>query len=90
MSELAAAGMPSILVPFIAKTTSHQVGNALFMQEAGGAFYVPQKECTAEKLYDILSGLDRLTLIKMGDCAKAIARPDAAVVASEEIEALSR
>lgn len=86
VSELAAAGMPSVLVPFVASTTSHQVGNARFMQQAGAAVTLAQGECTPERLHAVLSGLDRRALVKMGNSARALARPEAAREAARAIE----
>ena len=42
VSELCAAGVASILVPFVAKTTAHQTGNAKYMVERHAAIMVPQ------------------------------------------------
>ena len=65
VSELTAAGVPSILVPLVTKTTSHQVGNAKYMQEAGAAIYLPQSELTTGKLTALLEGLNREELLEM-------------------------
>ena len=39
--ELAAAGLPSILVPYPHATADHQAGNARYMEDAGAAVVVP-------------------------------------------------
>ncbi len=88
VSELCAAGVPSVLVPLIVSTTSHQRDNALFMAQHGAALHLPQAEMTAEKLADVLRGLDRASLLAMADKARALSRPRAAARVADEIESL--
>ena len=89
VSELTAAGVPSILVPLVTKTTSHQVGNAKYMQEAGAAIYLPQSELTTGKLTALLEGLNRKELLEMAKKAKALGKPDAAATVADFIEYVS-
>jgi UDP-N-acetylglucosamine--N-acetylmuramyl-(pentapeptide) pyrophosphoryl-undecaprenol N-acetylglucosamine transferase len=88
VSELCAAGVPSVLVPLIVSTTSHQRDNAMFMAQHGAALHLPQAEMTAEKLADVLRGLDRTSLLAMADKARALSRPRAAARVADEIESL--
>jgi UDP-N-acetylglucosamine--N-acetylmuramyl-(pentapeptide) pyrophosphoryl-undecaprenol N-acetylglucosamine transferase len=88
VSELCAAGVPSVLVPLIVSTTSHQRDNAMFMAQHGAALHLPQAEMTPEKLADVLRGLDRASLMAMADKAKALGRPRAAARVADEIESL--
>jgi UDP-N-acetylglucosamine--N-acetylmuramyl-(pentapeptide) pyrophosphoryl-undecaprenol N-acetylglucosamine transferase len=88
VSELCAAGVPSVLVPLIVSTTSHQRDNALFMAQHGAAIHLPQTEMTPEKLAEVLRGLDRAALMAMADKAKALGRPRAAARVADEIESL--
>ncbi len=88
VSELCAAGVPSVLVPLIVSTTSHQRDNAMFMAQHGAALHLPQAEMTAEKLADVLRGLDRASLLAMADKARALSRPRAAARVADEIESL--
>jgi UDP-N-acetylglucosamine--N-acetylmuramyl-(pentapeptide) pyrophosphoryl-undecaprenol N-acetylglucosamine transferase len=88
VSELCAAGVPSVLVPLIVSTTSHQRDNALFMAQHGAALHLPQAEMTPEKLADVLRGLDRAALVAMADKARALSRPRAAARVADEIESL--
>jgi UDP-N-acetylglucosamine--N-acetylmuramyl-(pentapeptide) pyrophosphoryl-undecaprenol N-acetylglucosamine transferase len=88
VSELCAAGVPSVLVPLIVSTTSHQRDNALFMAQHGAALHLPQAELTPEKLADVLRGLDRASLMAMADKARALSRPRAAARVADEIESL--
>ena len=88
VSELCAAGVPSVLVPLIVSTTSHQRDNALFMAQHGAAIHLPQTEMTVEKLADVLRGLDRALLMAMAEKARALSRPRAAARVADEIERL--
>jgi UDP-N-acetylglucosamine--N-acetylmuramyl-(pentapeptide) pyrophosphoryl-undecaprenol N-acetylglucosamine transferase len=88
VSELCAGGVPSVLVPLIVSTTSHQRDNALFMAQHGAALHLPQTEMTPEKLAEVLGGLDRPSLLGMADKAKALGRPRAAARVADEIESL--
>lgn len=55
VSEIAVAGVPSILVPLPTAADDHQTGNAAFLGDARGAKVVVQKEFTPEKLSGLLS-----------------------------------
>ena len=88
VSELCAGGVPAVLVPLIVSTTSHQRDNALFMAQHGAAIHLPQVEMTAQKLADVLRGLDRPQLLAMGEKARALGRPRAAARVADEIEQL--
>ena len=90
VSELCAAGVPAILVPLVARTTSHQRDNAAWMAGQGAALHVAQSELTAEKLADTLRGLTRESLLAMAGRARGLARPHAAARVADEIEALAR
>ena len=88
VSELCAAGVPSVLVPLIVSTTSHQRDNATFMAQHGAAMHLPQQDLSADMLAGILGGLDRPQLLSMAQKAKALARPRAAARVADEIEKL--
>jgi UDP-N-acetylglucosamine--N-acetylmuramyl-(pentapeptide) pyrophosphoryl-undecaprenol N-acetylglucosamine transferase len=88
VSELCAAGVPAVLVPLIASTTSHQRDNAQWMAGQGAALHLPQAELTPEKLAQVLGGLTRETLLAMAGKARELARPQAAARVADEIEQL--
>ena len=88
VSELCAAGVPSVLVPLIVSTTSHQRDNATFMAQHGAALHLPQKELTPAMLAGLLGSLDRQQLLAMAEKAKGLARPRAAARVADEIEKL--
>jgi UDP-N-acetylglucosamine--N-acetylmuramyl-(pentapeptide) pyrophosphoryl-undecaprenol N-acetylglucosamine transferase len=85
--EVAAAGLPAILVPYPHATAGHQEGNARFMAEAGAAIAVPDAELDAGRLSRevgaLLAAPDRLR--EMSAAARSIARPGAAQRIAEEV-----
>lgn len=85
-SELCAAGAAAVLVPFIAKTTKHQLGNARYLAERKAAWLVEQPEFTPEKVAALIEGMDREKLLAVAEAARAIAVPDAAVKVADLIE----
>jgi UDP-N-acetylglucosamine--N-acetylmuramyl-(pentapeptide) pyrophosphoryl-undecaprenol N-acetylglucosamine transferase len=88
VSELCAAGVASVLVPLVVRTTSHQRDNAQWMVERGAAIHLPQSELSPRRLADLLVGLTREALLAMAMKARALARPHAASRVADEIESL--
>jgi UDP-N-acetylglucosamine--N-acetylmuramyl-(pentapeptide) pyrophosphoryl-undecaprenol N-acetylglucosamine transferase len=80
VSELAAAGVASILVPYPHAVDDHQTRNAEVLVEAGAARLVPETELSPERLARVLQELtaDRVMLTAMGSGARAAAVPDSA------------
>lgn len=56
-NEIAAAGIPCILIPSPNVTNNHQEKNARVLEEGGGAVVLLEKECTPEKLYGLIREL---------------------------------
>ncbi|MFP8832920.1 undecaprenyldiphospho-muramoylpentapeptide beta-N-acetylglucosaminyltransferase [Hydrogenophaga sp. XSHU_21] len=77
VTELAAVGAASVLVPFPAAVDDHQTHNARFLVDAGAAWLEPQAGLTPEKLAALLMGLDRARLLAMATKARAVARTGA-------------
>ena len=79
VSELAIAGLPSILVPFPFAIDDHQTENARHLEKVGAAYLLPQPELSSEKVISLLAGLleSDETLLKMGEQAKLVAHPSA-------------
>ena len=79
VAELAAAGKPSLLVPFPHAADNHQHKNAQIFADAGAAVLLPESELTDERLLRELTGLlgDQVRLKEMGRRAKTLAHPDA-------------
>lgn len=86
LSEICAAGVPSILVPLVLKTTSHQMGNARYLAERNAALLVPQSDFTVDRMAGMISGLTREHLLEIAKNARSIARPDAAEAVGNLIE----
>jgi UDP-N-acetylglucosamine--N-acetylmuramyl-(pentapeptide) pyrophosphoryl-undecaprenol N-acetylglucosamine transferase len=76
VAELAAAGVPSLLVPFPHAVDDHQTSNARFLSNAGAAILLPQDQLTPARLAEIRN-LSRSQLIQMAEKARALARPEA-------------
>ena len=56
-NEIAASGTPCILIPSPNVTANHQEKNARVLSDNGGAVLVLEKECSAQRLYDEITGL---------------------------------
>jgi len=80
VSELAAAGVGAILVPFAAATDDHQTRNAAFLVDGGAAVMIAERELSAERLAAELLrlGSGRGRLLSMAERARALAKPHAA------------
>jgi UDP-N-acetylglucosamine--N-acetylmuramyl-(pentapeptide) pyrophosphoryl-undecaprenol N-acetylglucosamine transferase len=80
ISELAAAGVGAILVPFPAAVDDHQTHNARYLVSEGAAVLIADRELTAERLADELQRLcaGRGKLLAMAERARMLARPHAA------------
>jgi UDP-N-acetylglucosamine--N-acetylmuramyl-(pentapeptide) pyrophosphoryl-undecaprenol N-acetylglucosamine transferase len=80
VSELAAAGLGAILVPYPHAVDDHQRHNAQFLVTAGAALCIRDNELTPEYLAAQLQLLcaDRARLLAMAESARRIARFDAA------------
>ncbi|HEI8866856.1 undecaprenyldiphospho-muramoylpentapeptide beta-N-acetylglucosaminyltransferase [Serratia sp. AKBS12] len=76
VSEIAAAGLPAIFVPFQHKDRQ-QYWNARPLEEAGAAKIIEQPQFNADTVAELLAGWDRPTLLAMADKARAVAIPDA-------------
>jgi len=79
LAELAAAGAPSILVPYPAAVDDHQTRNAEAMVAAGGASLVAEGEDFVRRLGAEFERIgERAKLVPMGVAARSQAKPDAA------------
>ena len=88
--ELAAAGLPSILVPYPHATGNHQDANARFMEGAGAATVIPDAALDAPRLAREVAALlgAPQRMAAMSKAARRVARPDAADRVAEEILSL--
>jgi UDP-N-acetylglucosamine--N-acetylmuramyl-(pentapeptide) pyrophosphoryl-undecaprenol N-acetylglucosamine transferase len=92
VSELAAAGKPSILVPFPFAANDHQARNAEAIERGGAARLVRDAGMTGERLYTLVRDLLETegALEAMGAAARQFARPGAAQRAAEILEEVAR
>ena len=87
VSELAAAGRPSVLVPFPFAADDHQTHNAEAMEKGGAARLVRDAEMNGETLFAIVRELaDSGSLEVMGNAARRFAKPGAAQRAADILE----
>ncbi len=77
VSELCAAGVPAVLVPFLASTTRHQSGNADYLQDHNAGIHLPQAQLTPQRMANILQDLSREPLLTMANAARSLGRTDA-------------
>ncbi len=79
VSELAAAGLPSFLVPLPHAIDDHQSRNAEYLAKEGAAILMPQHATDADKLAaqltEVLMHPEKLKA--MGRTARSLAKPDA-------------
>ena len=90
VSELAAVGLPAILVPYPHAADDHQRANAGYLVEAGGALLVEDSELNGEILsarLDELLGGGEGKLGSMRRALERIARPGATSAICDDIEA---
>jgi UDP-N-acetylglucosamine--N-acetylmuramyl-(pentapeptide) pyrophosphoryl-undecaprenol N-acetylglucosamine transferase len=85
--ELAAAGLPAILVPYPHATADHQSTNARFMERAGAAVVIPDRELDGPRLAHEVAALlgAPQRMAAMAKAAAAVARPDAAERIADEL-----
>ena len=92
VAELAAVGLPSILVPLPGAPGDHQTANARHLADAGAAVLVPDGELSAARLVGeveaLLGDLGRLS--SMAEAASRVGRRDAADAVAELVEQCAR
>ncbi|MCA1922952.1 undecaprenyldiphospho-muramoylpentapeptide beta-N-acetylglucosaminyltransferase, partial [Buttiauxella noackiae] len=86
VSEVAAAGLPALFVPFQHKDRQ-QYWNALPLEKAGAAKILEQPQFTVDAVTQTLAGWDRATLLAMAERARAVSIPDATERVAKEVSA---
>lgn len=92
VSELAAAGVASILIPFPHAIDDHQTQNARFLTNNDAAILLAETEFNTQTLYEALVPLakNKQRVLEMANNAHALAAPDATErVAQRCMEVLS-
>lgn len=91
VAEIAAAGKPSLLVPFPQSADDHQRKNAEVFARAGAAEIMLEEEMTPERLLTALVSLlgeaDRRA--RMSEAASRLSRPDALVHIARMVQSIS-
>ncbi len=87
--ELAAAGLPAVLVPGAFATGGHQEKNARWFADADGAVVVPESEAARAPhvVEELLDDPDRRAAMAMA--MRAVAKPDAAEEIADELVSLA-
>jgi UDP-N-acetylglucosamine--N-acetylmuramyl-(pentapeptide) pyrophosphoryl-undecaprenol N-acetylglucosamine transferase len=87
-AELAAAGRPAIMIPLPGQLEQRR--NAEALEAAGAARMILQADLSGSRLAEEIAALvaDPTRIATMGQAARAIARPDAAVATVDLIEKL--
>jgi len=88
VSELTAAGVASVLVPFVASTTGHQRDNAVWMERQGAAVHLPQGELNVQRLKSLLQ-TTREQCLAMAEAAARVGQRDANEAIARELEQLA-
>ncbi|MDE2429543.1 MAG: UDP-N-acetylglucosamine--N-acetylmuramyl-(pentapeptide) pyrophosphoryl-undecaprenol N-acetylglucosamine transferase, partial [Burkholderiales bacterium] len=89
VSELTAAGVASILVPFMASSTSHQKENAQWLAEKNAAIYLPQTALSPQVLAEQLTALNRSQCLKMAETAYTLGQREASANIAQILESLA-
>ncbi len=92
VSEIAAAGVAALFVPFAAAVDDHQTRNAGHLVERGAATLLPESELSPQRLAAELErlGADRAALRVMAERAQGSAEPQATGAMAEAVLAAGR
>jgi UDP-N-acetylglucosamine--N-acetylmuramyl-(pentapeptide) pyrophosphoryl-undecaprenol N-acetylglucosamine transferase len=90
VTELAAVGAASMLVPFPHAVDDHQTTNARFLVDAGAGWLVPQPEFTPAGLARALGSLTRDELMEKAVKARQMEKTDAVVAVVTACEQLAK
>jgi UDP-N-acetylglucosamine--N-acetylmuramyl-(pentapeptide) pyrophosphoryl-undecaprenol N-acetylglucosamine transferase len=90
--EIAAHGVPAILIPYPHAASDHQSANAAWMSDAGAAVVIEDGELTAARLSREVAQLvgDPARLAAMAAAARRLARPDAACEVARALVEVAR
>ena len=91
-NEIAAAGVPCVLIPSPNVTNNHQEKNARVLENGGGAVVVLEKECTPKKMYELVKTLleDTSRREEMSKSLRSMVRSDSADRICDIVEELAK
>ncbi|WP_332848428.1 undecaprenyldiphospho-muramoylpentapeptide beta-N-acetylglucosaminyltransferase [Massilia sp. S19_KUP03_FR1] len=89
VSELTAAGVASVLVPFVATTTSHQRDNAKWMASQQAAIHLAQSDLTPGSLAQLLQSTPRAQCLAMAEAAQRVGKRNANDAIADILEQLA-
>jgi UDP-N-acetylglucosamine--N-acetylmuramyl-(pentapeptide) pyrophosphoryl-undecaprenol N-acetylglucosamine transferase len=78
-SEIAAAGLASVLIPYPGAVDNHQYDNASVLEKGKAGVIFTQKDFDRQKLIDLLTQFlqDRTQILKMSCAARRLSKPKA-------------
>ncbi len=89
VAELAAAGKPSILVPFPFAADQHQLRNAEAFERSGAAKMILDKDMNGHRLFQAVTEMASRQE-RIGESARKLAKPGAAGRAADLLQELTR
>ncbi|MCP3852701.1 MAG: undecaprenyldiphospho-muramoylpentapeptide beta-N-acetylglucosaminyltransferase [Gammaproteobacteria bacterium] len=84
VSEIASAGIASLLVPYPYAVDDHQTANAAYLSDKGAAFLVQQEQLNSKAISDILMSLNKEKILNMAVKARQLSTTDAAEIVANE------
>ncbi|MEN9776241.1 MAG: hypothetical protein RL322_3311 [Pseudomonadota bacterium] len=90
VSELAAVGVASILVPYPYAVDDHQTTNARHLAQSGAAVLMPQEAFAPAALATLIQSQSRESARIMAERARALSRADAAQAVAQVCQELAR
>jgi UDP-N-acetylglucosamine--N-acetylmuramyl-(pentapeptide) pyrophosphoryl-undecaprenol N-acetylglucosamine transferase len=88
VSEIAAAGKPSVMIPFPFAADQHQLKNAQAFERAGACRMFLDKDWNGQQMFNVISELiaNRSRMAEMGSAARKLAKRGAAQRAADVLE----
>ncbi len=90
VTELATAGVASVLVPLPHAVDDHQTANARFLADSGAAWLLPQPQLSAASLARLIGASTRSELAQMAARARTLAKPDATRIVAQACMELAK
>jgi len=83
ISELAAAGVASVLVPYPFAVDDHQTFNAKYLSDAGAAVLIKQDDLNVDNLVNVLKNMSREKTLEMANIARKLGMPESTKLVAE-------